>query len=281
MKTLIVTVVVILGFTMTSLAQTVFDNPPDRIWDTEYYQDRLPVPYPHLRKADVFFAKRVWRVIDLREKINHPLYYPFQPTNGRISLMGVILKGLEENSITAYSAADDEFKTPLSPEEVKRVLVKSDTLRDRYDPFTNEKLNDSVIETPFDPALVTMIRLKEDWIFDRQRSVLEVRILGMCPVREDYDNEGNLKGTRVDFWVYFPQVRTILVKNEVFNRFNDGQRLTYDDWFFKRLFSSYVIKESNVYDRSINAYAPGLDALLESERIENDTFVFEHDLWEY
>jgi len=118
-------------------------------------------------------------------------------------------------------------------------------------------------------------------VFDRQRSVLECRILGICPLREEYDIDGNLKGTRADFWIYFPEARNVLVKNEVFNRFNDGQRLTYDDWFFKRLFGSYVIKETNVYDRYINMYATNLDALLESERIENDTFVFEHDLWEY
>jgi len=279
MKTLFVSVVVMLGFTMASLAQ-VFDTPPDRVWDKEYYPDRVAVPYPFLRKADVFFAKRIWRVIDLREKINHPLYYPITPTNGRISLMSSILNGIEENSITAYRATDDEFKSPMSPEEVKGVLMKIDTLKDRFDPFTGAQLPDTVITTPFDVASVTMFRLKEDWIFDRQRSVIECRILGICPLREEYDIEGNLKGTRADFWIYFPQARNVLVKNEVFNRFNDGQRLTYDDWFFKRLFGSYVIKETNVYDRYIVSYATNLDALLESERIENDTFVFEHDLWE-
>lgn len=47
------------------------------------------------------------------------------------------------------------------------------------------------------------------------------------------------------------------------------------------MFHSYIIKESNVYDRYINAYATGIDALLESERIKNDIFIFEHDLWEF
>lgn len=281
MKTLFVSVVIMLGFTMASLAQ-VFDTPPDRVWDKEYYPDRVAVPYPHLRKADVFFAKRVWRVIDLREKINHPLFFPVQqPANGRISLMGTILKGIEENSITAYRASDDEFKVPMTQEEVNQILMKVDTIKDRFDPFTGEQLPDTVISTPFDLASVTMFRVKEDWVFDRQRSVLECRILGICPLREEYDADGNLKGTRADFWIYFPEARNVLVKNEVFNRFNDGQRLTYDDWFFKRLFGSYVIKETNVYDRYINSYATNLDALLESERVENDTFVFEHDLWEY
>jgi len=137
------------------------------------------------------------------------------------------------------------------------------------------------MKTEIDASMVTMFRVKEDVIFDRQRSVLEYRILGMCPVRDENDDNGEWIGYRTDFWIYFPQARNILVKNEVYNRFNDGQRLTYDDWFFKRLFGSYVIKESNVYDRYINSYEAGLGALLESERIENKVFEFEHDLWEF
>jgi hypothetical protein len=58
-------------------------------------------------------------------------------------------------------------------------------------------------------------------------------------------------------------------------------RMTYDDVFMKRMFSSYVYKEENVYDRSINEYSTGLDALLESEKAKNDLYEFESNLWEY
>jgi hypothetical protein len=51
--------------------------------------------------------------------------------------------------------------------------------------------------------------------------------------------------------------------------------------FQKRYFASYIIKEDNVFDRSIGDYALGLDALLESERIKNEMFELEHDLWHY
>lgn len=279
MKKLFVLLFVLLGLGFSNQAQ-VMDTPRDGVYDKIHTINREPVPYAHLREADAFWAKRVWRVIDLREKVNHPLYYPNKPTNGRINLIGVLLQGLEEGSITAYGADNDEFTVPLTTEEIMKKLSKSDTIRDRFDPITYEPLPDTVIVTDFDASTVTMFRVKEDWFFDKQRSVLDVRILGLCPIREDYDQEGNLRGTRADFWIYFPDARQILVKNEVFNRFNDGQRLSYDDWFFKRFFGSYIVKESNVYDRYINMYATGLDGLLESERIDNDIFVFEHDLWE-
>ncbi|MCX7697370.1 MAG: gliding motility protein GldN [Bacteroidales bacterium] len=255
--------------------------PPDRVWDKEYTPDRKPVNLPWLRKADVFWAERVWRVIDMREKINQPLYYPTKPTNNRINLISVLLKGLEEGTITAYSADNDEFTIPLSPAELKKKLVRWDTIKGRTHPITNEPLPDTVIEVKYDPASVIQFRIKEDWFFDKQRSVLDVRILGICPVREEYDAEGNLKGTRVDFWIYFPEARTILAKYEVYNRFNDGQRMSYDDFFLKRFFSSYVIKASNVYDRYISPTWTGLDALLKSEEIEAKIFDFEQDLWEY
>lgn len=266
---------VLVGFVM--FAQI----PPDRVWDKEYTPDRKPVPLAWLRKADVFWAERVWRVIDLREKINQPLYYPINPTNNRINLISVLLKGLEEGTIIAYSADNDEFTIPLSPAELKKKLVRYDTIKERFDPITNEPRPDTVIEVKYDPASVIQFRIKEDWFFDKQRSVLDVRILGICPVREEYDAEGNLKGTRVDFWIYFPEARNVLAKYEVFNRFNDGQRMSYDDFFLKRFFSSYVIKASNVYDRYISPTWTGLDALLQSEEIENKIFEFEHDLWEY
>jgi hypothetical protein len=48
-----------------------------------------------------------------------------------------------------------------------------------------------------------------------------------------------------------------------------------------RRFSAHVIKEENVYDREIQQYAQGLDALLESERVKKEIFEYEHDLWNY
>ena len=74
----------------------------------------------------------------------------------------------------------------------------------------------------------------------------------------------------------------MLIKEKVFNRFNSTQQLTFDDLFMKRMFSSYIMKEDNVYNRRIDDYNLNpLDALLESEHIKQDMVNFEHDLWEY
>lgn len=278
-------ILVALGFILGTLniSAQVLDSPPqDGVYDKIHNKNRVPIPYAPVREADVFWQKRIWRVIDMREKINQPFYYPTAEINGRKSFMQVVLKAIEEGTITAYDpAGGDEFLIPLTYEQFvasmadtqRKTLTRTSPPYDQYD---------TVITKKFDPEQVYKIRLKEDWFFDKQRSVLEARILGICPILDEFEADGvTPKGTKQLFWIYFPEARTVFASAEVFNRFNDAARLTYDDVFFKRMFSSYIYKESNVYDRKILEYAKGMDALLESERIKNDIFIREHDLWEY
>ena len=127
------------------------------------------------------------------------------------------------------------------------------------------------------------IRLKEEWFFDKQRGVLDVRIIGIQPVADNIDrNTGEVRGKEPMFWVYFPEARNIFANVDVFNRHNDAERKTLDDIFWKRMFGSYIYKVENVYNRQIADYAmSGLDQMLEAERIKEDIFVMESDLWEY
>jgi hypothetical protein len=43
-------------------------TPRDRAYDVIRTNERNVVRYEHLRESDVFFEKRVWRVIDVKEK---------------------------------------------------------------------------------------------------------------------------------------------------------------------------------------------------------------------
>ncbi|HEX7415101.1 MAG TPA: gliding motility protein GldN, partial [Bacteroidia bacterium] len=121
------------------------------------------------------------------------------------------------------------------------------------------------------------LSIKEDWFFDKQKSVLEVRILGLGIVT--FDEVKQLPMDR--FWVYFPACRPFLARHEAYNTKNDAERRTYDDIFWKRYFNSTITKESNVYDRGIQDYAKGIDGLLESDRVKNDIFLYEHDMWHF
>ena len=249
-------------------------------------KDRLEQNYHHVREADVMWSTKIWRDIDLNEKINQVFYYPVQRIDDRRSLIDVIMDAVQEGTITAYGNAykDDEFKSPMSPAEIKEIGI-SGNLVDTFWTYDDEREEEvfELIYNTFDHSTVTRYRIKEEWYFDKQRSVMDVRIIGLCPIRDRYDEDTDeFLGEEPLFWVYFPEARKVLTKAEVFNhRKNDAARLTFDDIFHKRFFNSLIVKESNKYDRKISQYRVGIDAVLESERIKEEIFHLEHDLWEY
>ena len=254
----------------------------DGVYVPEHTPTRKVIPYTHLREADVMWAKRIWRVIDLREKINHPFYFPVTPIQNRKALIDVLKEGIMEGTITAYADAviDDEFKSPMAKEEVTALFTGSDTVY--TDDLDNPgQLIQKIVEKNLEASAIKQYWIKEDWFFDKQRSVMDVRIIGISPLQEKMDESGNFKGFEPMFWIYYPQARYVFANYEIFNRENDSERRTYEDLFWKRMFNSYIRKESNVYDRTIMEYTKGLDQQLESERIKEEIFNFEHDLWHF
>ncbi len=249
----------------------------DGIYDKENAVNRRFIPYTHLREADVTWEKRVWREVDMREKINQPLYYPIDIINGRISLFQVLAKYIIRGELMAFG--DQEFLIPLEITAIKDKLRKCDSsAQTSYDEAGNE-----VVTKVFgcdSTSIYRQIRkyqLKEDWFFDRQKSVLEVRIIGMGVFTYDEEKEA----PKEMFWVYFPACRPFFAKHEVYNPKNDSERRTFEDIFWKRQFASKIVKETNVYDRGVQEYSKGIDELLESDRIKNDIFRWEHDLWHF
>ncbi len=282
MKTF-VSVIVLLGFVLgmsiTSKSQ-ILDSPRDGIYDEISTPEKKPIQYSSVREADVAWKKRIWRTIDFRQKINHPFYYPVKPQENWKSFMRIIMDAVREGSITAYDPGDDQFLVPMTYQEIEKKFNKEVT-QEKIDPDDPENITIETFIEEFDPSDVESILLKEDWFFDKQRSMMDVRILGICPVVNRYDDDGN-KTTKIKmFWIYFPEARPIFAQAEVFNTKNGAERRTYDELFWKRIFGSYVYKEENVYDREIRDYATSMDALLEAERIKNDLFSFEHELWEF
>ncbi len=237
-------------------------------------KEAMPVlAYDHIREADVFWEKRIWRVIDVREKMNKSFSAPQNP------LISVLLRGIESGDITPYSTLDDKFSTPMTSEEIQDQLYSSDTIS-VIDPDTYEQII-TVTQDEFNHEDVKRYRIKEVWFFDEKTSTMQVRILGLAPLKEEYDDNGILRFEYPMFWVYYPNIRKYLAGEEAMNPIDNAKTLTWEHLMEARFFSSYIIKEGNVHDRRIEDYKSGEDALYESLKIEEKMMNFEHDLWSY
>jgi len=260
----------------------------DGIYVKENVPARKPIPYHHLREADMMWTKKIQRILNLREKINLPLYYPSdKPIGSRYSLTQLIVWAIENDGLMVYSPDDDEFTTPMTYAEVLEKLGGGQVTK-QIEVEPDYFVDTTYTEDP-KPQEVERYLMKEEWYFDKQRSKLEVRIIGLCPIRRYIkevegmeDATGGEKTSSKVCWVYYPAARSVFANHEVFNTKNDAERRTFEDIFFKRRFSSFIYQTSNVYNnRIIQEYQMGLDAQLESEKIKDFIFKFEHDLWEY
>lgn len=131
---------------------------------------------------------------------------------------------------------------------------------------------------------IVQYRIKEDWFFDKERSQLDVRIIAIAPVIYTKVEEGGVEritGLEELFWLYFPHCRFIFNNYLVYNEANDAQWMSFDDLFWKRRFNAVIYKESNVFERKIETYRTGVDALMESQKIKEEIRTIEHDVWQF
>ncbi len=261
----------------TESSMTMEDMYIDDIVKKSLIVDNRVLPYQPIREADIAWEKRVWRLIDTREKMNLVFRYPQKPFFN-------ILRELAENGdITLFK--DEGFREILTVEDLNNIIYRTDTTTVfDYDEYI-EKIQVTKSEINWED--IKKFRTKEIWFFDTKTSTMKVRTIGISPIKDEYDDlTGEIKYSLPLFWVYYPEVREHLSKHRVFNEFNDAAPMTWSDLMEARFYSSYIFKASNVNDVTLDimfekSANPGMDVLLQSDRIKQELFNFEHDLWSY
>jgi gliding motility associated protien GldN len=235
--------------------------------------ERTPLKHAPVREADVLWEKRIWRVIDTREKMNLAFTAPQSP------LFTILRDAVEQGGLKAYSSESDKFDIPLSQTDLKGVLHQVDTIS-VVNIETGEE-ETQVVSSDLNWEDVKRFRVKEVWWFDKNVGALRQRILGVAPMIDVKDENGEFLYERPLFWVHYPSARAELARHQAIASDNVSAAITWEDLFEKRQFSSYITKESNVQDRRLQDYLAGVDLLMEGSRIKDELFNLEHDLWSW
>ncbi len=253
---------------------------PESPYDKPHMSENKPKVRQHIRYADVMWSKQIERTLPLREKMNHPLYFPNNETGkigSRYSLTAFTIDAVEKGLIFAYDPLSDGA-VPITQDDFKAKMGATIDTIYIEDDYGNETAK--VIENQVQPSSVKFLILKEEWVFDKQRSVMDPRIMWITSLRE-YEKEGEIRKS-LPYKIYFAQAEPYMAKQEAFNPNSDGDQKSFYDIFARRYFSSFISRENNVYNnREVSSYKFGIEQLYEAEKIKTFIFNFEHDLWEY
>lgn len=254
--------------------------------ERELIKDRTPLQYEDLREDDAMWSQKVWREIDTREKINLPFRYSADEDNGNQRFISILFDAIQKGEVTAFSAIDDRFTTPMTLSEVSKVVSGDPVVVPQFDSLGNS-LPPIIKPAEINLDSIYRFRIKEEVIFDKESSRLFWRILGIAPVKSVISSQGIYLGDKELFWVYYPDMRPTFAKYEVYNGKNYGARMSWEELFESRMFHGRIIKSTmdNPYDQYIKDQQGfknnQLFQLYEGENIKEKIFNFEQGLWSY
>ena len=251
--------------------------------------DKTPLAYEYLREDDQLYKQVIWRNIEVKEKMNLPFGYDAEEDNGNQQFIYILLNALKNGDITAFSGVNDRFTTPMKVSEIAELLVgKSYTIQkpdyDKDPDGSKGIFKDTTIREEFNTNTIQTYQIKEEVIFDKESSRLHFRILGIAPMLTRTTESGEVKGQLPLFWLYYPDARPVLAKFEAYNPRNYANRMSWEEIFESRYFTSHIIKSTlnNPGNKNIAALiSDPLLRLVEGENVKDAIFNFEQGQWSY
>ncbi len=261
----------------------------DNAIERNLVKERIPLTYEHIREDDAVYRQRVWREIDVHEKMNLPFMYKADDDNGNQRFINILLTSVKSGELTAFSPMDDRFTTPITIKEIAENLVGKASIIsipdwDKDPDGSKGIMKDSLVQPMYNPEDVEKYWIKEEVVFDKESSRLHVRILGIAPLKTIKNQDGTFRDVTPLFWVYYPDMRPLLARYEAYNGKNFGARMSWEELFESRMFASRIIKSTidNPSDAPIAAYIKDpILRLLEGENVKEKIFNYEQDLWSY
>src|SRR6202000_891699 len=95
----------------------------DAIIERNLVKDRTPLAYEHIREDDAVYRQRVWKEIDVHEKMNLAFVYKATEDNGNQRFINILLQAIKSGQITAFDPRDDRFTTPMTFKQIAENTV--------------------------------------------------------------------------------------------------------------------------------------------------------------
>jgi gliding motility associated protien GldN len=240
----------------------------------------------------IMWQKTVTRSLDLREKQNLPLF------SSNKELVRLIIEAVKAGILESYLSDSLDKGKKLTKDEFMDRLKEASTeaeLTEEEKAFQKQQEADQgpgfgdkqVASGPsyYQPNQLYKLEIKEDVLFDRQRSRLYYDIQSITiKVPAELDPKG-IENTAGSF-KYKDLVDNVFKKNPNaiwFNPINDAEHKNLADAFDLRLFSSRIIKVSNPKDKYLDDIynESQKQGLMSSTWTEFELMEFEHNLWEF
>ena len=281
-----------------------------RIQTEEFSQAHDTIVMVDHRIDDVIWARYVYRIIDMRYKQNYQLYFPTKSDDTDYRNLFKVITDAVVDGLPIYEKSMETIKPDFKQEPIARNVIPTmfmadDPLADYSDDPTHFDIEssdamlihyDSVADElsfhfyPFEKLVRNQLKylVQEVVFFDKHTSRLYIKIMGIAPLqsdkistRDNSDIMGSLRES-IMFWIPFDALRPYLAMQYAIPNRNEVKRVTFDEFFQKRLFSSYIVGEGNIYNRFIPDYSGTPEQIRkEQERIATELLNFEQDLWEY
>ena len=262
-----------------------------------------PLSLRPIREENVMYKTTLWRRIDLKEKQNQPLFSKGSEITKH--LIDAVKAGL----IVPYS--DDSLTHQLTLEQFnERLTMKAEfgglSAEEKAAGFSSAgddgwggdsggakpAAGGTAVAAPapasdgsmeiFASQLTTLM-LKEDWVFDKQRSRQYFDILTMTLIIPA--DQTSLGFDRPICTFKYKELERYFRSNAKciwYNAANVSQHKNLADAFELRLFHGKIIKKSNALDSYLDdIYKSPREGMLKSEQLEHELMEFEHNLWEY
>lgn len=281
-----------------------------RIQTEEFSQAHDTIVMVDHRIDDVIWARYVYRIIDMRYKQNYQLYFPTKSDDTDYRNLFKVITDAVVDGLPIYEKSMETIKPDFKQEPIARNVIPTmfmadDPLADYSDDPTHFDIEssdamlihyDSTADElsfhfyPFEKLVRNQLKylVQEVVFFDKHTSRLYIKIMGIAPLqsdkistRDNSDIMGSLRES-IMFWIPFDALRPYLAMQYAIPNRNEVKRVTFDEFFQKRLFSSYIVGEGNIYNRFIPDYSGTPEQIRkEQERIATELLNFEQDLWEY